>query len=172
MGIVSILVGVVVLRFVVFDWYRVPQGGMYPTIQKGGHVVTWRKPYSSISEVRRGDVIAYRVDVDGKNYDFIWRVIALPGDEVEVTGTHVAVNDVALDREKVREEEALEIFRETNADGVQYEVAYPRTGEAPEPVSVRVPEDHVFVLGDNRWNAADSRYKGSIPFSAIVGRTF
>jgi len=62
------------------------------------------------------------------------------------------------------------VFRE-QLGGVSYEIAFdPSAKERPPNVSMIVPSDHVFVIGDNRFNAFDSRRFGPIPFSSIIGK--
>lgn len=83
----------------------------------------------------------------------------MPGDKVECEGggAPIVVNGEPLD-----------------------ESAYLQEGMAPSeiPFSVTVPEGHVFVLGDNRTNSADSRYHfhdigtdgtGTVPMENITG---
>jgi signal peptidase I len=54
---------------------------------------------------------------------------------------------------------------------VSYQIAFdPSAKERPPDVSVIVPPDHVFVMGDNRFDAFDSRRFGPIPFSSIIGK--
>jgi signal peptidase I len=68
----------------------------------------------------------------------------------------------------------LVIYREHNGD-VTYEVAYPAAADAtttPPSVTLTVPADEFFVLGDNRRFAQDSRYDGTVPFTHIVAKKF
>lgn len=166
----AFVVALVVVRAFVIDIFHIPQNGMYPGLPAGSRFMTWRRPYESISEVRRGDVIVFERTLKGDLYVFIWRVIALPGDVVEVSGETVIVNGDTLDAVFLHKEDGHEIFRETNA-GVSYEVAYTPSGtREPPSASLTVPADHLFVLGDNRDDARDSRYDGTVPFSTVIGR--
>jgi type IV secretory pathway protease TraF len=64
------------------------------------------------------------------------------------------------------------IFRETSGDQ-SYLIAVARSPErVPPEVDTIVGLDEVFVMGDNRYDALDSRYSGPIPFASIVGKTF
>jgi signal peptidase I len=97
---------------------------------------------------RRGEVIAFERDVRGRPEIFIFRLIGLPGDRVAVRGGLAIVNDV---------------------DAVEpYELvlrAVPADFDA-----VTVPAGHLFVLGDNRQLALDSRVWGFLPERDVVGR--
>jgi len=151
--------------------YKVPQEGMYPTIPAGTRIFVNRRPYSKSSSVRRGDVIVFVRTQDGKRYNYIWRVIGIPGDRIAIEADKVTLNGQALKRNNVRTEGKLTIYQEI-IDGNTYEVAY----NSSAPLSSRpnasmvVPSDEFFVLGDNRYNAVDSRYFGCVSFKAIRGK--
>jgi len=76
-----------------------------------------------------------------------------------------------VERQLLREVEGFAIFSESVDDGAAYHVAIDNAPESvPPDVNSDVPDDHVFVMGDNRYNAYDCRATGSIPFSSIIGR--
>ncbi len=152
-------------------WYRIPQNGMYPALPAGSYLLVRPQAYRGPANVRRGDVIVFERTENTARYVFIWRVVALPGDSVQATGSRVTINGVEVVREPVRDDGTLAVFQETNG-AASYEVAYPKVAGVPEPpaVSLTVPVDEFFVLGDNRYNARDSRYFGPIPFKAIIGK--
>jgi signal peptidase I len=84
--------------------------------------------------------------------DFIKRVIGLPGEVVEIRDNVVYVDGEALDEPYLTEQ-----ARAFNGDGVRFEV----------------PQDSLFVMGDNRGNSADSRYGlGYVPLDKVIGRAF
>lgn len=93
----------------------------------------------------RGDVIVFRSPFD-ENRDFVKRVIALPGDVVEVDDGLVRVNGEALAEDP-------------------YISAPPNYSEAP----LTVPPEHYYVLGDNRNASQDSHIFGPIHRSLLVG---
>jgi signal peptidase I len=152
-------------------WYTIPQNGMYPGLPAGSYLLVRPHAYRTASEVQRGDIVVFQRTENAAAYTFIWRVVGVPGDSVQVEGRRVAINGANLRRQPVRENGALAIFVETNAPA-SYEVAYPKTADVPEPptVSLTVPVEQFFVLGDNRYDARDSRYFGPIPFAAITGK--
>jgi len=174
------IVGAVALAVVAFGatrlvtsgrWYRIPQNGMYPGLPSGSYLLVRPHPYELPSEVRRGDIVVFTRVEKGALYNYIWRVIGLPGDAMEVSGRKVAVNGVDLPRQAARDEGDFAIFRESNA-GAVYEVAYPKVAVEREPpaASITVPAGCIFVLGDNRYNAVDSRYFGPVPFETVIGK--
>jgi signal peptidase I len=76
------LIGGLAYLVLSFKLYKVPQNGMFPTIDAGETLVGQRKPYGSVNDVQRGDIVVFTVKQGGKDVDFIWRVIGLPGEEV------------------------------------------------------------------------------------------
>ena len=163
---VAVIVGALVVALVVktflFQAFYIPSASMEPTLQKGDRVLVNKVSYD-LHDVNRGDVIVFtlpddQVAADGI-HDLIKRAVGLPGDVIETRDGVVYINDRAL------EEPYL-------ADGTV-------TGDPDDPQNPpidrqTVPEGHVFVLGDNRSNSADSRYanRGPIPIDSIVGRAF
>lgn len=155
---------VLLARIFLFGFYVIPSGSMMDTIEPGDRVVT-SKLTPKIFDLQRGDVVVFkdpdhwlRQESNGKlggNY-LIKRLIGLPGDTVacEGPGKPVTINGVAID-----------------------ESSYIRSGVDPSSFAfkVTVTSGHVFVMGDNRANSADSRYHqddsshGLVPISDVVG---
>lgn len=173
LGSISSLLIVALIASIPFfiSSFKIPQDGMYPTIHPGCRIFVYRRPYSDASRVRRGDVIVFVRTQEGKSYKYIWRVIGIPGDKITVEADKVILNRQPLKRKGLHTEEKLTIYQET-IDDTTYEVAY--DDEAPPSnrlnASIVVPSDKFFVLGDNRFNAVDSRYFGCVPFKTIVGK--
>jgi signal peptidase I len=163
---VAVIVGALVVALVVktflFQAFYIPSASMEPTLEKGDRVLVNKLSYD-VHDVRRGDVIVFELEPDQVGddgiKDLIKRVIGLPGDTIESRDGVVYVNDRAL------EEPYL-------AEGTV--TGDPEDGQNPAIERQVVPEGHVFVLGDNRSNSADSRYpyRGPIPIDSIVGRAF
>jgi signal peptidase I len=144
---------------------------MSPAHPQGSVVLVLRWAYRTVTDVSRGDVVAYAESREGKTYVFVWRVVGLPGDTVEVAGTDVRVNGQALPRRKLREEPQQVVFEEKSGD-TAYEVAYEKQPKEDrrKPAALSVPAGEVFVLGDNRDNALDSRFTRTVAFHAIIGK--
>ena len=158
------IVIVLLVRMFLFGFYVIPSGSMLNTIEPGDRVIT-SKLTPKVFKLQRGDVVVFK-DPDhwlqqensgrfGGDY-LIKRLIGLPGDTVacEGPGKPVTVNGVAID-----------------------ETSYIRSGVDPSSFafSEKVTAGHVFVMGDNRANSADSRYHqddsshGLVPVSDVVG---
>jgi signal peptidase I len=163
---VAVIVGALVVALVVktflFQAFYIPSASMEPTLEEGDRVLVNKVSYD-VHDVNRGDVIVFELDAedigpDGIK-DLIKRVIGLPGDTIESRDGVVYVNDRALDEPYL-------------AEGTI--TGDPNDAQNPQIERQTVPEGHVFVLGDNRSNSADSRYpyRGPIPIDSIVGRAF
>jgi signal peptidase I len=169
-SLIGVLLTLFAIKVFFVGYYRIPQNGMYPTLPAGSILFTVKRAYSDASSVKRGDIIVFVRKQNGQHYNYIWRVIALPGDKVEVSGESLTINDQPIQRQHVREADGNPIFREQIGD-VSYEVAFaPAKRERPPDISVKVPPGQFFVMGDNRFNAFDSRYFGPISFGSIIGK--
>ena len=167
-GVVIVLLVLFALKAFFFGYYRIPQNGMYPTLPAGSVLFTIRRPYSDISAVKRGDIIVFVREQNGQRYNYIWRVVGLPGDKVQTSGESLIINGQPAGRERLADADGKSLFRES-VGNISYQIAFdPSASERPPDVSVTVPPDHVFVMGDNRFNAFDSRRFGPIPFSSII----
>jgi signal peptidase I len=161
---VAVIVGALVVALVVktflFQAFYIPSGSMEPTLEEGDRVLVNKLSYD-LHDVNRGDVIVFELDPEDVGpdgiKDLIKRVVGLPGDVIETRDGSVYIDDEPI------EEPYL-------ADGT----VTGQTSEGQNPAIERqtVPEGHVYVLGDNRSNSADSRYRGPIPIDSIVGRAF
>lgn len=102
----------------------------------------------------RGDVIVFHSPTEPEKL-YIKRIIALPGETVQLLGGHVYVNGELFD-------ESLYL----KPDVMTYGEAYMRDND-----TITVPEYTFFVMGDNRPNSSDSREWGPLKETAIVGRS-
>jgi len=169
-GLLGVVIVLLIIKVVFIGYYQVPQNGMYPGLPAGSRLFVSKRAYSDASQVRRGDIVVFVGRANGNPYTYIWRVIGLPGDTIVSAGESLTVNEQAVPREHVREEERRTIYRERGGN-VEYEVAISQSPQDPPPdVALIVPQGHFFVMGDNRFDAYDSRYFGPIPFNAIIGR--
>lgn len=147
--IVSILIAVVLaffIRYFIVELYMVEGPSMRPTLVNGERLVVNKFIYR-FKHPEHGDVLVFRYPKDPSR-DFIKRVIAVPGDTVEVKEGRVFVNGQLMDEKYILE----------------------RT-RGSYPLST-VPEGHIFVMGDNRNNSEDSRFKdvGFVPYELIKGK--
>ena len=126
--------------------------------------------------MRRGDEVVFRVSLEPGPY-WVRRVIALPGDTVEVKDNAVLVNGQQLPREPAPRASLGaaaravngELFEETNA-GRRYRILFATdTKPLPDYPKAKVPDGTCFVLGDNRNNSRDSRTMGFMALGDVLG---
>jgi signal peptidase I len=169
-SVIAILLVFLTLKTFFVGYYRIPQNGMYPTLPAGSVLFTLKRPYSDVSCVKRGDIIVFLREQNGRRYNYIWRVIGLPGDKVQTSGESLIINGQPVARERLADAGGRPIFREQIGDA-PYQISFdPSAQDRPPDVSVTVPPDHLFVMGDNRFNAFDSRRFGPISFHSIIGK--
>jgi signal peptidase I len=128
--------GAWILRTYLLETISVASGSMEPTLFVGAHYLVNRIVYK-MHPPERGDIISFRSPVDHETF-FIKRVIALPGDKVELRAKKVILNGMPLDEPYAIHKRATERL----------------DGDDIGPLEV--PEGDVFVLGDNRDESFDS----------------
>jgi signal peptidase I len=136
------------VRPFVVEAYRIPTESMVPTLEVGDRVLASKFTYR-IFEPERGDIVVFD-SVDEDDQTLIKRVVGVAEDEIQVQGGVLYVNDEA------QEEPYLN-------DADQFRSYYGPTV---------VPEGHIFVMGDNRGNSADSRVFGPLPLENLKGEAF
>ena len=122
---------------------RVENISMLPTLQAGDFILV-NKLALKLNDVHRGDIVVFHFPQDPKE-DYIKRVIGVPGDTVSIQNGRVMVNNHTLTE--------------------------PYISAAPSySGSWTVPEDRLFVLGDNRNQSSDSHSWGFVPMENLVGK--
>lgn len=133
-----------------FQPFVIPSGSMLPTIQLGDRVIAEKLTYRFNHEPRSGDIVVFK-NPQGQPPILIKRVIATGGQTVDLRDGAVYVNDKQLDEAYTYGKQTLPL---------NPSISYPFT----------VPDDAVWVMGDNRTNSGDSREIGPIPQDAVQGR--
>jgi signal peptidase I len=182
--VVAALVLTILLKAFVVQVFSIPSGSMENTLLPGDRILVSKIVYR-FRPIERGDIVVFSgagswdpatpppsnefvrlwddvtnlVGISAPGTDYVKRVIGVPGDHVVCCNVNgqVTVNGVALD-----------------------ETSYIYPGDAPSAVrfNIVVPAGRLWVMGDNRADSDDSRYRtsspggGTIPESAVVGRAF
>ena len=171
--LIALLLALLIRTFIV-QAFKIPSGSMEKTLLIGDHILVSKFSYgthipneipfintklfddivlfSSVPE--RGDIIVFKFPKD-ETRDFIKRVIALPGDLLEVRRQKVFINNKPYEDARAR-------HTESPSDSP----LVPRDDFGP----ILIPEGHVFVMGDNRENSQDSRYWGYLNVKKIRGK--
>ncbi|MFA8438789.1 signal peptidase I [Pueribacillus sp. YX66] len=141
------------IRAFLFTNYIVEGDSMLPTMHHGDRLVVNKLVYK-LYEPERFDVIVFHATSQA---DYIKRIIGLPGDHIEYKNDVLYINGEPYD-EPFLDEMKMNGERLTHDFTLQQIIG-----------KETVPENTVFVLGDNRRNSTDSRNLGVIPFDQIVG---
>lgn len=126
---------------------------MFPTFETGQYLLT-DKVTLKRREPMRGDVIVFKSPLD-ENFDFIKRVLALPGERILIKNGHIYINGQMLDEPYLPSD-----YRTSGGQFLK------------EGVEYLVPEASVIAIGDNRSHSSDSRDWGPVPYENIIGRAF
>ncbi len=136
---------VVLLILYIFLWPTKIDGISMEQTFSHGDRVTMSRFMTKFSFYERGDIIVFNMEEDGERIQVVKRIIAMGGDRVEIKDGRVFVNEIAL-------EEAYAV------------------GETLGTVDVTVPQDAIFVMGDNRLHSFDSRNIGVVAKEKLSGR--
>jgi len=170
-NIEAILIAVILALFIrtfFVQAFKIPSGSMKQTLQIGDHILVnkfiygIRLPFSRIvlvpvTDPARGDIVVFKFPEDPSK-DFIKRVVAVGGDTVEIRDKAVWVNDKPAPHAN-----AVHLDPRIYPRGYQ-----PRDNFGP----VQVPENTLFVMGDNRDESYDSRFWGFVDLEDIKGKAF
>lgn len=159
---IAIALALVIRAFVV-QAFKIPSGSMEPTLMVGDHILVNKFIYGvklpfvnktiiPFKEPKREDIVVFIFPQD-KSKDFIKRVIALPGEKVEIRDNKIYIDD--------------KLYPDPYGHYENSKGTYVFRGKFGP---VKVPERHVFVLGDNRDHSYDSRYWGFVPIEYLRGK--
>ena len=188
------------IRTVAFEPFNIPSGSMIPTLLIGDYLFVSKYSYGysryslpfapnlfngrilgRIPE--RGDVAVFKCPRDNQT-DYIKRIVGLPGDRIQMKSGRLYINGTVVPRQPAgdfmaEEQGSRTVARkyvETLPNGREHELLkmYEEGGLNTTP-EFKVPENHVFAMGDNRDNSSDSRVMdrsgvGFVPIENLVGR--
>ncbi len=197
----SILIAIfiaLVIRSFIFEPFNIPSGSMKPNLLVGDFIFVSKysygfsrhslpfsiplisgKIFSNIPE--RGDVVVFKTPENNRT-DYIKRVIGLPGDKIEIKNGIIFINGSEILRKKLND--FIDTDNKTTNKRVRMYNEYffnkeinildiTDNGIADNTQLFNVPENHFFVMGDNRDNSQDSRFistVGFIPYENLVGK--
>jgi signal peptidase I len=165
----AILLAIVIAFFIrtfVIQAYKIPSGSMKPTLQIGDHILVSKFNYGvkipflrstliPLGTPKRGDILVFIYPED-RSKDFIKRLIGLPGDTIEIRNKKIFLNGLPLN-----DTHGVYVDNLIIPGSVQ-----PRDNFGP----VTVPEDSIFVMGDNRDESYDSRFWGFVKMKDVLGK--
>jgi signal peptidase I len=156
------------IRTFIVQAFKIPSGSMIPTLQIGDHILVNKLAYGiriplwghylvDFGKVQRGDVIVFIFPED-RSKDFIKRVVGVAGDTVEIRGKKIYINGQQVEDPHAHFE----------GDDPQNILPASRDDYGP----TKVPENHLFVMGDNRDRSYDSRFWGFVNMDDVRGKAF
>ena len=186
------------IRSFIFEPFNIPSGSMKPNLLVGDFIFVSKYSYGfskhslpfSIPIIpgkifsntpERGDVVVFKTPENNRT-DYIKRVIGLPGDKIEIKNGIIFINGSEILRKKLND--FIDTDNKTSNKRVRMYNEYffnkeinildiTDNGIADNTQLFNVPENHFFVMGDNRDNSQDSRFistVGFIPYENLVGK--
>jgi signal peptidase I len=184
-----------IIRSFIFEPFHIPSGSMRDTLLEGDFIFVTKYSYGYskysfplalvpfedrifFAEPERGDVIVFRLP-NNPSINYIKRLVALPGDEVQVKNGVLYVNDQEFKQTPNGFYEDSNMgnimrFKETNLEGRNYNILnYVDNSLKDNTSKFIVPKDKYFFMGDNRDNSMDSRFMtkvGFVPRENLIGK--
>jgi len=192
----AVLIALLIRSFIA-EPFNIPSGSMKPNLLVGDFIFVskWSYGYSRHSlpfsipiiknkifskTPKRGDIVVFKTPEDNRT-DYIKRVIGLPGDKIKIINGEIKLNNTLISRKKTTD--FIDNDKYTSIKRVRKYIEYFNNleveildimdgGIVDNTELFEVPEGYFFVMGDNRDNSQDSRFKtvGFIPFNNLVGK--
>ena len=187
--LIGALIIAVLIRSLLFQPFYIPSSSMEPTLLVGDRIfvskytygyskhsfpfspnITNKQFFSKSPE--RGDLVVFKTPADNRT-DYIKRLIGMPGDSIQFIDGELLINNNKILRQKIKNKKIIrcgnflletDTYIETLPNGFQHIVAYKRKGSLQNSKVFKVPENHFFLLGDNRDCSKDSRYLDSVGY--------
>lgn len=188
-GFFPIFLIVFLLRSFIVEPFRIPSGSLKPTLKIGDFVAVNKFAYGlrfpiggykllSGNMPHTGDIIVFSWPPNTK-FDFIKRVIGVPGDVVTYKDKVLYINGkeakqkflrYEIDRDEQGISHTMAVFRE-NLMGVSHNI-YVDSDVPAHDFTVKVPQHSYLAMGDNRDFSSDSRFWGFVPEYDLKGKAF
>ena len=167
--IIAIIIAMFIRTFIV-QAFKIPSGSMLETLQIGDQILvnkfiygvkipfTGGKTLISVKNPKKGDIVVFEYPEDPSK-DFIKRVMATGGDTLEIINKKLYVND------KLVEGDTYAVYKTSEIISGNYSTR-------DNLRKIIIPENKLFVMGDNRDNSHDSRFWGFVDLTAVKGEAF
>ncbi len=186
--IVALMIAVLI-RSLLFQPFYIPSSSMEPTLLVGDRIfvskyiygyskhsfpfspnITNKRFFSS--SPKRGDLVVFKTPADNRT-DYIKRLIGMPGDTIQFYKGDLLINNKKILKKKIENKVIIrcgnflletDTYIETLPNGLRHLVSYKKKGSLQNSKIFKVPENHYFLLGDNRDCSKDSRYLDSVGY--------
>lgn len=177
-SIIVAIIAALIIRALFIQAFKIPTGSMEDTLLVGDFLLVnkviygsripftdWRLP--SFREPKPGDVVVFKYPLD-RSFDYIKRCIAVGGQTVEIKDKVLYIDgEIFSNPPKVKFDDSLMEKGMYDPIGIFPPGAnFNRDNWGP----YKVPENQLFMMGDNRGNSQDSRYWGFLPRDDVVGK--
>ena len=198
-AIIAVLLALLIRTFL-YEPFNIPSGSMLPTLLVGDYLFVSKPAYgyskSSFpfglakfdgrimeKKPKRGDVAVFKLP-SNPSIDYIKRIVAMPGETVQMLRGRLYINGELVEREPVglvQSDENTDLttrplmeYIETLPGGIMHRIYEESDNEdLDNTAEFKVPDNHYFMMGDNRDNSMDSRVSGLVgfvPLDNFVGR--
>ena len=183
----------ILIRSFIFQPFYIPSSSMEPTLLVGDRIFVSKYIYGyskhslpfspNVSNKRyfskspkQGDLVVFKTPADNRT-DYIKRLIGMPGDTIQFVNGDLIINDKRIERtqaENIKNIKCGKFKLETNSyvetlpNGTKHLVVYKKQGSLQNSKIFKVPQDHYFLLGDNRDCSKDSRYLDSVGYVSTL----
>ncbi len=192
--IVAVVLALMIRSFIVQP-FKIPSGSMIPTLLIGDHILINKFTYgtripltdykfSPFSEIRPGDIVVFKKpQPSGEQVFYVKRTIGVAGDEIDIRGRDIFINGKVVPQTYSGDYEyggsgysySADRYSQSLSDNefsVLYEKQRESTAKGNRDFPLVVPQDSIFVMGDNRDNSLDSRFWGFVPVKKVYGKVF
>ena len=167
-AIIMALILALFIRTFIVQAFKIPSGSMIPTLEIGDHILVNKLSYGlripfleryllQYGDPERGDVVVFIYPED-RSKDFIKRVIAVGGDTVELRNKKIFINGKQIE--------------DPHGHFAGYDPLAGGVGSGDDYGPKTVPENRIFVMGDNRDRSYDSRFWGFVDLNDVRGKAF
>ena len=186
--IVALLIAILIRSLIIQPFY-IPSSSMEPNLLVGDRIFVSKFSYGyskhsfpfspNISNKRflskeptQGDLVVFKTPSDNRT-DYIKRLIGLPGDEIQFINGELFINRIKIKRKKIDNVYQIRCgnflletntYIETLPNGMEHLVTYNKNGSLQNTKIYKVPNNHYFLMGDNRDCSKDSRFLGDVGY--------
>tara|TARA_X000001036_G_scaffold224433_1_gene209960 strand:- start:1027 stop:1752 length:726 start_codon:yes stop_codon:yes gene_type:complete len=183
------LIIAIVIRSLLFQPFYIPSSSMEPTLLVGDRIFVSKYSYGYskhsfpfspnfsnnrfFSKIpKRGDLVVFKTPSDNRT-DYIKRLIGLPGDVIQFSNGDLFINNKIVLKKKINNYNLIRCgkynletntYLETLPNGIKHFSVYKKSGSLQNTKKYKVPNNHYFLLGDNRDCSKDSRYLDSVGY--------
>ena len=187
--LVGALLIAILIRSLLIQPFYIPSSSMEPTLLVGDRIFVSKISYGYTKhsfpfspnfsnkryfskQPKQGDLVVFKTPSDNRT-DYIKRLIGLPGDKIQFKNGDLFINEKKIKRELVEISEPINCgnlslesitFMETLPNGVKHFASYNKIGTLMNTKMYKVPNNHYFLMGDNRDCSKDSRFMNEVGY--------